>query len=160
MKKKTKIYICAIMGIGLLCNAATAEEFTVVDGDSLSRDEQRIRLDGIDAPETTQTCLTASGQEYACGQRAGQYLNELIADSEVRCDCLPETDIYKRLICECFVDEISINSAMVQAGHAMTYRSEKYLKEEQSAKQGKRGIWQGKFMRPALYRALERAREN
>jgi endonuclease YncB( thermonuclease family) len=49
---------------------------------------------------------------------------------------------------------------MVAAGWAMTYRDEKYAKSEQNAQLGKRGIWQGKFMRPALYRALERIKQN
>lgn len=146
-----------ILGI-LGCRVAVAGDFYPVDGDSLEHDGVRIRLNGIDAPEITQTCYLANGQEYACGEAALQHLQSLLKRGNIRCDCLDEKDIYKRSICECFAGDISLNKAMVMAGLAMTYRSEKYAKDEQAAKHNKRGIWRGKFMRPALYRALERVR--
>ena len=45
---------------------------------------------------------------------------------------------------------------MVAAGQAVSYLSDRYAAEEKTAKMQKSGIWQGKFMRPALYRAMER----
>ncbi|MCI0560951.1 MAG: hypothetical protein MN733_20895, partial [Nitrososphaera sp.] len=36
---------------------------TIVDGDTLKMRSARIRLEGIDAPESNQTC-TVQGQEY------------------------------------------------------------------------------------------------
>ena len=129
---------------------------TVVDGDSLELETTRIRLDGIDAPEYNQPCYTASGAEYACGQAATDYLRELIAEQIVTCDCLPEPDKYGRQICECFVGEMSLNRQMVAAGLARTYRSNNYAADEDTARLAKRGIWQGKHMRPALYRIWQR----
>lgn len=134
-----------------------AETVKVIDGDSLEINEREIRLDGIDAPEFTQICQTAEGKDYKCGIKALHYLKELTHGKDVTCHCLPEKDRYKREICECFADYLSLNKAMTEAGWAVTYRDKTYLSAEEHAKQNKRGIWQGKYMRPAIYRALHRA---
>lgn len=148
------LVICSVM----CARFAVAGNYYPVDGDSLEQNDERIRLDGIDAPELYQHCYSALGEEYACGEQALQYLQNLTENREIDCKCLEQKDIYGRRICECFSGEVSLNEAMVAAGWAMTYRDEKYTKAEQDAKLGKRGIWQGKFMRPALYRALEHVR--
>lgn len=145
----------------ILCCAAglSAAQMKVVDGDSLEDGERRIRLDGIDAPELIQTCFTASGEEYACGKEARNFIAEFVADNDINCDCLPQKDRYGRELCECFVGDQSLNEALVEAGWAMSYRDTKYDKRQDEAEAARRGIWQGKFMRPALFRALERANE-
>ena len=126
----------------------------VVDGDSLEIDNVRIRLDGIDAPELFQSCQKADGIDYACGQDAKQHLQNLVAKHKVDCNCLPKPDRYKRQICECFVGGVSLNRQMVADGYARVYRSEKYVADEENAEHEHLGIWQGKHMRPALYRVL------
>lgn len=156
MMKKMMFYILSALIFGIF-TSADAAEYTAVDGDSLMHGERRIRLDGIDAPEFIQVCYDANGKEYPCGLEALKYLESLMDNSDVTCNCLPEPDIYGREMCECFADGVSLNRAMVFAGYAQTYRSDKYIDAEKSAKSEKRGIWQGKFMRPALFRALERA---
>lgn len=42
----------------------------VIDGDTLDLGTTRIRLFGIDAPESALTCTTAGGGEWACGRAA------------------------------------------------------------------------------------------
>ena len=39
----------------------------VVDGDTMVVAQQRVRMFGIDAPESKQPCLGPTGEEYACG---------------------------------------------------------------------------------------------
>src|SRR5215213_11969999 len=47
----------------------------VIDGDTLEIRGERIRLFGIDAPESGQTCLDAKGQRYRCGKKAALVLD-------------------------------------------------------------------------------------
>jgi endonuclease YncB( thermonuclease family) len=51
-----------------LCTAAQAEDLTgpprIIDGDTLAIGSTRIRLEGIDAPETDQVCLNGSGVRW------------------------------------------------------------------------------------------------
>ena len=152
----------AIINAFILClsTSVSAGSITAVDGDSLLRGLQRIRLDGIDAPEFSQICYTEDVQQYPCGEKAFAYLQNMVENTPTECKCLPEKDAYNRLVCECFADGKSLNRAMVNAGWAMTYRSSQYENEEIAAKRQRRGIWQGKFMRPALFRALERLKGN
>lgn len=139
----------------LLIASPCLADVHVVDGDSLEKDDMRIRLDGIDAPEFFQTCQDAKGEDYACGQEAKQHLQDLIGEYNVRCECLPKTDKYKRHVCECFAGGVSLNRTMIKDGYARVYRSKRFIAEEEEAAQYHRGIWRGKNMRPALYRILQ-----
>src|ERR1044071_10168813 len=47
---------------------------SVVDGDTLDIHGERIRLVGVDAPESKQNCLSAAGQFERCGQKAANEL--------------------------------------------------------------------------------------
>ncbi len=156
MIKYLKFLNAVLLLFAVIPFAVAAERYKAVDGDSLEQAQRRIRLDGIDAPEFVQICYDADNTEYACGLEALQYLEKLLQNASVHCECAVQKDKYGREICECFADDISINRAMVFGGYAVTYRSDKYLGAERSAKENKRGIWRGKFMRPALFRALER----
>ena len=53
---------------------------SVIDGDTIVIRGERIRLLGIDAPEAGQTCRTAKGEEYRCGQKAALILDARIGD--------------------------------------------------------------------------------
>ncbi|MBR1841302.1 MAG: thermonuclease family protein [Alphaproteobacteria bacterium] len=135
---------------------SVAAEIKVVDGDSLEIGERRIRLDGIDAPEFMQMCRTQNNEEYACGQKALEFAENFLKSGNPECHCLLQKDKYKRELCECFVNGESLNKALVAAGWAVAYREPAYLAAQDEAEEHKRGLWQGKFMRPALYRILNR----
>lgn len=54
-----------------MASPALAAEITgiprIVDGDTVEIGQVKIRLAGIDAPETDQVCLDAKGEKWACG---------------------------------------------------------------------------------------------
>jgi hypothetical protein len=52
---------------------------SVVDGDRLEIRGVRIRLFGVDAPESAQTCLEDGAKLYRCGQKAALALSDFIA---------------------------------------------------------------------------------
>lgn len=126
----------------------------VIDGDSLVIGEREIRLSGIDAPEYHQRCFDKDGGEYECGQESLKALQQLI-HKDLHCKMLVR-DKYKREVAVCESNGININKKMVEIGWAVAYKryTDAYDKAEQEARKEQRGIWQGRFMKPELYRIL------
>ena len=60
---------------------------SVTDGDTIIIREQRIRVEGIDAPESRQLCKT-DGKPWRCGQKASLALSDKIGRKTVRCEHL------------------------------------------------------------------------
>ena len=92
----------------------------VIDGDTLDVAGQRIRLHGIDAPESRQTCQI-KGVPWACGVAAWGELVQLVAGRDVTCETR-DIDRYGRAGAVCAADGDDINAAMVAQGWALAYR--------------------------------------
>jgi endonuclease YncB( thermonuclease family) len=125
----------------------------VVDGDTIRIKSQKIRLFGIDAPESKQTC-DKHGQSWQCGVDATARLKDLIRHNPVRCE-IKDKDRYGRLVGICFVNDIEINAWMVRNGYAVAYRQyggARYDQEEALAKQEGQGVWGSEFMLPEEFR--------
>lgn len=135
-----------------------SSEVKVVDGDSLYLGKKEIRLSGIDAPEYFQTCFDAEGKEYACGKKSFEALKRL-AGRDIRCRTVAK-DKYKRYVSVCESGGVDINKKMVENGWAVAYKryTHDYDEAEKLAKREKRGIWQGRFMKPELYRILNKSK--
>ncbi len=147
--------------IALIISAPVhADEITgqasVIDGDTIEIHGQRIRLHGIDAPESRQLC-EQGGQKYRCGQRASLALADKIGRSVVRCD-KRGTDRYKRIIGICFSGDEDLNRWMVRTGWAVAYRrySIDYVRDENLAHKDRIGIWAGSFEMPSEWRRKSR----
>lgn len=130
---------------------------TVTDGDTLTVAKQRIRLWGIDAPESTQQCTTRDGRSWPCGRRSAAALDGYVLDKTVRCQP-KDTDRYGRVVAECFVQGQSVNRWMVSSGWAVAYRqyATAFIADEADARQHQRNLWQGSFQMPADYRRSKR----
>lgn len=121
----------------------------VVDGDTLDIAGQRIRLDGLDAPEHDQTCTAADGGNWACGAAASRRLREL-AQGRVL-DCTPhEHDRYGRLVATCRNGTDDVAAVLVRDGLAIA--AGRYAAEQASARATGAGLWQGPFIEPAAWR--------
>lgn len=125
----------------------------VVDGDTLRIDGERIRLHGIDAPETRQICTDDKGREWRCGLSASDALRNEVEGKTVECSGR-ERDRYDRLIATCFVDGTNLNAWLVQNGWALAYRrySLEYVELEAMAQRRKAGLWSGAFDMPWTWR--------
>lgn len=135
-----------------------AENFKIVDGDSLERGAERIRILNIDAPEYTQRCYDANNWKYMCGIKATEHLKTLMSGA-VRCERNGE-DRYGRSLAVCYrADGTDIGRQMVRNGWAVAY-GDAYRRDEEYARQYRKGIWQGKFMRPELFRAMRKSRKS
>ncbi|WAJ31186.1 thermonuclease family protein [Antarcticirhabdus aurantiaca] len=150
----------------LLSTAAQAADLsgraTVVDGDTLQIEgvKERIRLYGVDAPESKQTCDDARGKRYLCGSRSAEALAEIIG-RQGRVQCFEEDrDRYGRIVAECATaGNTVVNAEMVRQGWAVEYddySDGRYDQEEREAKKAKRGIWAGRFVKPSAWRRGER----
>jgi endonuclease YncB( thermonuclease family) len=122
---------------------------TVVDGDTLVIGTTRVRLEGIDAPETDQICLDSTGFRWTCGIDVRDRLVAHIAGRKVACTT-SGIDAYKRTLATCRIMDEDLNGWMVQEGWALAYAkySSVYVRAEEDARAQQRGLWQGAFIAP------------
>ena len=145
------ISICLIFFF-LTYNDVKSYEIKIIDGDTIHLNGKKIRFSGIDTPELKQTCKKNDKIIY-CGITAKKLLIDKIADQKV--NCIEEgKDQYKRILAECFVNDLSLSSYLVKKGYAFAYRkySKKFIKDENYAKANKIGMWSMQFEYPWDFR--------
>ena len=132
-----------------------ADDAQVIDGDTLRIDGKVVRLWGVDAPELKQPCQVQA-TEYACGQKAREYMESLVRGREVECRPL-SGDRYGRDVSWCVIDgQRDLAYQMVLGGWALDYRRYSdghYEAPEHRAQILKRGMWAGTFVAPWDWRS-------
>jgi endonuclease YncB( thermonuclease family) len=125
---------------------------SVIDGDTIEVRGRRIRLHGIDAPESGQTCYR-NGRAWDCGRAATEALERLIGGRTVTCREL-DVDHYGRSVARCLANGQDVNAWLVRNGWAVAYRrfSEAYVAHEAEARAARRGIWDSRFEMPEAHR--------
>lgn len=144
--------LIALFALPALAQGPLVGRASVVDGDTVEIAGQRIRVQGIDAPESWQGCWDAGGKMYRCGQVAANELDEFLAASRpTRCEFI-EWDRYRRMVADCFrADGASVGEFMVRSGYALDYEQYSggaYAEAQRKAEAEKAGVWQGKFDAP------------
>ena len=93
---------------------------SVTGGDTLKIRNHRIRLHGIDAPESRQTCRDTAGRGYRCGQKVALALSDKIGQRTVSCK-ERDGNRYGRSVAVCFVGGIDLSGRLVQQGWTVAY---------------------------------------
>jgi endonuclease YncB( thermonuclease family) len=149
--------LAAILVVLLASSPATATVLTgsatIVDGDTLEISGVRVRLFGVDAPETDQVCLNEAGRLYSCGIAAREFIKSLVHGAPISC-VGDKHDRYKRLLAICYLGNDDLNAKLVEAGWALAYvqYSNKYVSAEIGALSRSAGLWAGGFFAPWEWR--------
>ena len=133
----------------------------IADGDTVTlldslKTQYRIRLQGIDAPE--------SHQDF--GTQSKKNLSDMIFNKNVTAVC-DKTDQYGRQVCKIVFDGRDINLEQVKAGMAWHYKDyaseqapndrEIYAHAEDEARASRRGLWiDANPIEPSEFRREER----
>ena len=128
----------------------------VSDGDTVQvvtadRTKLKVRLYGIDAPETAKVNhrtgkVNKPGQPY--GEDAERALAQKITGKTVRLEIM-DIDQYKRMVGRIILDGRDINQEMVREGWAWAYKqylqspyASEYIGAEKQARAARAGLWQ------------------
>ena len=151
---RTVLAIAAIC-LALVAQPASADALKgaprVIDGDTIELAGERVRFQGIDAPESAQSCRDFHGSEYLCGLDATDALKALIFDGPVTCEIEPERDRYGRALGVCYADDgTDLSGWLVRHGLALAYRrySDLYIVAEEQARADRLGLHGGDYVPP------------
>jgi endonuclease YncB( thermonuclease family) len=131
---------------------------SVIDGDTLEIHGTRIRLWGIDAPESSQRCRNDESLQYRCGAKAANELDTFIARRPV--DCSPVSlDQYGRTVAY-----VRLMASTLRTGWYATDWRWIGLHTQRANTIGRRarpehagrGMWAGSYVEPWLFRACVR----
>ncbi len=140
---------------GRVVRVADGDTITVLDS---SNTQHRIRLQGIDAPESHQ----------AFGTQSKKNLSDLVFGKDVMV-LYDKTDQYGRLVGKIMVNGQDVNLEQVKEGMAWHYKEyereqspedrELYARAEDEARAQHRGLWQDPNpIEPSQYRREQRER--
>jgi endonuclease YncB( thermonuclease family) len=138
---------------GRVVSIADGDTITVLDANNV---QHRIRLSGIDAPESHQ----------AFGTQSKKNLSELVFGRDVTV-IYEKTDQYGRLVGKIIVEGKDVNLAQVKSGMAWHYKEyqreqtpedrELYARAEDEARAQHRGLWQDSNpVEPSQFRREQR----
>lgn len=135
--------------------SASGGKVIIMDGDTLRLDHIEHRLYGIDAPEFNQTCQDAAGVDWPCGKAARAAMADLVKGHVIACE-ERATDRFDRIIATCRTEAgVDLAEALALLGLAIGFGGfgdSPYQDQVDEAEEAKRGIWQGKFVEPQVWR--------
>jgi endonuclease YncB( thermonuclease family) len=169
MKKISRAIPCLITLLLILPAISLADQFKVTrvyDGDTIEAEgcdiEIKVRLVGIDAPETSKGKREPS-QPYS--QQAKKYLVGLVLNKFVEVKGYG-LDRYNRILGVISLEDKNINVEMIKVGLAEVYRGKPppglelapFWRAEKEAKAAKRGMWSlgEEYISPQGWRRMHR----
>ena len=142
---------------GRVVGVADGDTLTVLDG---SKQQHKIRVEGVDAPEARQPF----------GDRSRQSLRDLALGRDAIAFCT-KLDRYERQVCRVTVDGVDVGLAQIRRGmawHFKRYENEQrpedrraYADAEVEARSERRGLWRDPApVAPWDWRAAQRGGGN
>jgi len=133
----TSVHAISQVFMGRVVRIADGDTITVLDG---ANAQHRIRLQGIDAPESHQ----------AFGTQSKNSLSDMIFDREVTVE-YDKIDQYGRIVGKILLDGKDVNLEQIKAGMAWHYKEyqreqsptdrDLYAHAEDEARNARRGLW-------------------
>jgi micrococcal nuclease len=159
--------LLVLMGAYLTCNSGTVNPENqpgensyivrgVSDGDTFwiynqSQKKEKIRLIGVDAPESRNTFKKKKGYY---GNEAKKYLTKLVKGQRVKLSYdVDKKDRYGRTLAYVYLmDGTFVNAHLVKNGYAMTMTippnvkfAELFVELQREARENNRGLWSGDY---------------
>lgn len=159
MSKRKALILTFLLLSGAASAADLVGQASVIDGDTLDIHGTRIRLWGVDAPESNQLCRGADSSLYRCGAKAANELDIFIARRPVSCTSV-SADQYGRTVATCVVGAADLGEWLVSNGLALDwprYSHGRYSAAQRDADRSGLGMWAGSYVEPRLYRACIRS---
>lgn len=125
-------HVSAYERVGKIIHVTDGDTVTLLDD---AKEQRKIRLYGVDAPERK--------QPY--GAKSTDLLASMVKGKNIRAVCA-SADRYGRDVCTLYIGEIDINAEMVRQGGAWVYRkyygkTGAYYALEDEARKAGRGLW-------------------
>lgn len=126
---------------------------TVVSGDTLRINGNRIRLAGIESPAAAQRCQTSDARTWNCGSSARSALERIVRRRTVTCTPV-EANASGTTVANCTANEADIAEALVRNGHVFAASGlfATYGSTEAEARAARIGLWQGDAKHPEEWR--------
>lgn len=148
------LILVALLGAETLSAEEIAGKPVVIDARTMEVAGQRVRLFGIDAPDSGQPCHWPN-KDIDCGHISMTALLDLVAASEVVCKPVPgaESDQGIRLA-RCSAEGSDVGANMVYTGWALPVPGDPagYGPLAETARQRRHGMWKGRFEEPWIWR--------
>ncbi len=126
---------------------------TVLDGDILSINGQKVRLYGIDSVEFHQYCYV-NGKPWSCGTAAIRSMQTLVSVQPMVCTETGGSDGDRGIWARCDLGGLDVALDAVRNGFAVALRDQTsdYNAAEDEARTARKGIWESNFIEPWTYR--------
>jgi len=127
---------------------------TAITGDLLRVDGVLVRVANIEAPESRQPCYRADGRRWNCAAAAKSALAHIVRGRRVICTPSSGQDAGGYAVAQCSVGESDLAAELVRNGYVFAVSSffGSLVSEEDTARNAKKGIWQGEILRPQQWR--------
>lgn len=154
------ILFLSFCSLNISCNSEGSKEILdgylsvtkVVDGDTFWVDDgsvkgEKIRLIGVDAPESRKTFKKEVG---TFGKEAKEYLTKLLKGNSVKLEFdITRNDQYGRTLAYVYLQDCTfVNADLVKNGYAMVMTvppnvkfADEFVKLQQEARENNRGLW-------------------